>query len=299
MMYQSPTGDDDAVIEATEAADPRVPVVVASPHSGRNYSALFLEASRLDPVALRRSEDSFVDEIFADAPGRGAAMIKALFPRAFLDTNREAFELDPEMFDDRLPGYVNTRSPRVIAGLGTIARVVSQGHEIYKRKLHFAEALERINSLYHPYHTSLLSLIRRTRQEFGYCILLDGHSMPSYVPGHGDLPGHPTLQDIVLGDAHGTACAQEVMAVVERFLSRRGYRVTRNTPYAGGYTTRHYGRPDAAVHAIQIEINRGLYMDEQTLTRKPFLDDLRNDMGDLINTLASLDGKYLRGTAVS
>ena len=287
-----------ALIETIDAGEPLVPIVVASPHSGRNYSKIFLEASQLDPLTLRRSEDGFVDEIFAEAPQRGAAMLKALFPRAFLDTNREAFELDPDMFGDRLPGYVNSRSPRVMAGLGTIARVVSHGKEIYNRKLTFAEALERINGLYHPYHTALLEMVQATRARFGYCVLLDCHSMPSFVPAHGNIPGHPTHHDIVLGDAHGTACAPSLMAMIERFLSRRGYRVSRNTPYAGGYTTRHYGRPDAAVHAVQIEINRGLYMDERAMTRKPFLAELRGDMGDLVSAIAALDGKALSSDRV-
>ena len=289
------TVDFRSTIEIVDACEPRVPVVVASPHSGRAYSTHFLSLSQLDPLTLRKSEDGFVDEIFCDAPACGAPMLKALFPRAFLDTNREAFELDPDMFDDMLPSYVNTRSPRVNAGLGTIARVVAHGQEIYNRKLHFSEALDRINHFYHPYHTALLGLIHETRERFGFCVLVDCHSMPSTMPASMMRSAGRAPTDFVLGDAHGTSCNPLVMDTAERWLTRLGYSVTRNAPYAGGYTTRHYGRPDAGVHAIQIEINRGLYMDEDAITRKPYLTTLAEQMTELVSVLAALDQAALRG----
>jgi N-formylglutamate amidohydrolase len=285
--------DAPGALEILAPGEQRLPVVLASPHSGRTYPDAFVAASQLDPVALRRSEDGFVDEIFAGAPLHGAPLLKALFPRAFLDPNREAFELDPEMFADPLPAYVNTRSPRVIAGLGTIARIVGHGQEIYRCKLDFAEALWRINRLYRPYHRALADLIEATRLRFGLCILIDCHSMPSSGDAAGDQAGGSPA-DFVLGDCYGSACHAAVVETAEAWLEERGYAVVRNAPYAGGYTTRHYGRPRAGVHALQIEINRSLYMDERRLTRKPYLATLANEMPLLIEALGRIDVTALR-----
>ncbi|WP_377808484.1 N-formylglutamate amidohydrolase [Azospirillum sp. A29] len=268
----------------------RLPLVLASPHSGNAYSAEFLASSRLDARALRKSEDCFVDEIFAFAPGFGVPLIRALFPRAYLDVNREAYELDPEMFADPLPAYVNTRSPRVAAGLGTIARVVANGEDIYKGKLRFAEALDRVSRCYTPYHNALRQLVDGTRDAFGHVLLIDCHSMPSgsvTTGGRGSGRGgtHP---DIVLGDCFGNACAPAVIDAAEDYLRGLGYAVSRNNPYAGGYTTRHYGRPRQGIHTLQIEIARDLYMDEAALTRLPYLGTLARHMTELVDTLGLL-----------
>ncbi|WP_434615233.1 N-formylglutamate amidohydrolase [Azospirillum sp. B2RO_4] len=273
----------------------RLPLVLASPHSGNAYSAAFLASSRLDARALRKSEDCFVDEIFAFAPGLGVPLIRALFPRAYLDVNREAYELDPEMFADPLPAYVNTRSPRVAAGLGTIARVVANGEDIYKSKLRFAEALDRVSRCYTPYHNALRQLVDATRDAFGHVLLIDCHSMPSAGAatdgrrgngrGGGRGASHP---DIVLGDCFGNACAPAVIDAAEAYLCGLGYAVSRNNPYAGGYTTRHYGRPRQGIHTLQIEIARDLYMDEAALTRLPYLDVLARHMTELVDTLGLL-----------
>src|SRR5690625_453337 len=204
-----------------------LPLVISSPHSGSDYPRQFLAESRLDPLMPRRSEDSFVDEIFACAPQMGAPLLRALFPRAFVDLNREPYELDPGMFDSPLPDYANTQSPRVAAGLGTIARVVANGAEIYRRKLPLNEALERIRTHYYPYHQSLANLVESTRHRFGYCILLDCHSMPSSAGGQG-AGLHRTRVDFVLGDCHGTACAPALTEAAAETLTRAGYRVSRN-----------------------------------------------------------------------
>lgn len=264
-----------------------LPLVLASPHSGNLYPADFLAASRLDARTLRKSEDCFVDEIFAFAPTLGVPMIRALFPRAYLDANREAYELDPAMFADPLPAYVNTRSPRVAAGLGTIARVVANGEDIYKGKLRFAEAMERVDRCYTPYHTALRRLVEDTRDAFGHALLIDCHSMPSpgSAPRNDRSRNRP---DIVLGDCYGNACAATVINAAEQLLRGLGYKVNRNNPYAGGYTTRHYGRPRQGIHALQIEIARDLYMDEAALTRLPFLNVLARHMGELVNALGRL-----------
>jgi N-formylglutamate amidohydrolase len=263
-----------------------LPLVVASPHSGQLYPEDLLEASRLDPRALRKSEDCFVQEIFAGAPALGAPLIHALFPRAYVDPNREPYELDPVMFEDELPDWVNRTSPRVAVGLGTIARVVADGEDIYRRKLRFAEAERRIDRFYRPYHAALEQLIAVTVERFGACLLLDAHSMPS-AGARGELPRRRV--DIVLGDRLGTSCHTRVTRTAEARLRALGFHVALNAPYAGGYTTRHYGRPDRGRHCLQIEINRALYMDERNFEPKAALGKLRADMADLIACLGRLD----------
>jgi N-formylglutamate amidohydrolase len=267
------------------------PLVFASPHSGRCYPAEFLAASRLDSPGLRRSEDSFVDELFGAASGVGAPLVSATFPRAWCDPNREPWELDPAMFADALPSWVNTTSARVNAGLGTIARVVASGESIYRGKLTFAEAEQRIESCWKPFHDTLASVIQETRARFGQCVLIDCHSMPSHVPtsGRGDR-----LADFVLGDAHGTTCMAHLTRFVERRLIDLGYRVRRNDPYAGGFITRHYGRPRDHVHALQIEIARDLYMNELRYERSAGFAAVQRDLSLLIESLSSELTRTLR-----
>ncbi len=243
----------------------------------------------LDPLALRRSEDSFVDELFADAPACGAPLLAARFPRAYCDPNREPWELDPTMFEDVLPAWVNTSSPRVGAGLGTIARVVSSGEAIYRGKLPFAEAEQRVRQCWEPYHTALAALIAQTRERFGACLLVDCHSMPGSASQGGQGAGQPGGQasDIVLGDAHGTACAARVARRVEAMLTAQGFSVRRNEPYAGGYVTRHYGRPREGVHALQVEVARRLYMDETRIAKLPDFVVVARRLGALVAALCA------------
>ena len=269
---------------ALHLPDPQtLPVVLASPHSGRHYPAAFLKASRLDALAIRGSEDSFVDDLFADAPSLGAPLLCATFPRAFVDANREAWELDPAMFADPLPSHANTRSPRVIAGLGSIPRIITGGVEIYRGKLPLAEAERRLNGCYAPYHAALDSLISRTVRRFGVCIFIDCHSMPSL-----DTPGRCGL-DMVIGDCHGASCDRALSLFICAWLEERGYRVGRNNPYAGGYCTQHYGRPSQGVHALQIEISRALYMDEQRIAPAEGFGLLRRRLHGLVGALAGFD----------
>ncbi|HZP99604.1 MAG TPA: N-formylglutamate amidohydrolase [Reyranella sp.] len=281
-----------AILDVIRPARQTLPLVFASPHSGCNYPAEFVQGSNLDPLSLRRSEDSFVDRLFAAAPARGAPLLRALFPRAFCDPNREPYELDPAMFDDALPAFANTRSPRVAAGLGTIAKVVANGAEIYGGKLRYAEISSRINGYYKPYHAALRALVDETRAQFGFCILVDCHSMPSMGGPMDKDPGESRV-DFVLGDCFGTACAAAVTDGAERLLTGLGYVVTRNDPYAGGFTTRHYGRPAERCHALQIEINRALYMNEETIEPIDYLPTLADNLGRLIEGLGSLSGREL------
>ena len=263
-----------------------VPLVLASPHSGRRYPPDFVALARLDPVSLRRSEDAFVDELFAGGPARGALLLRALFPRAYVDPNREPYELDPGMFVDALPAYANTDSRRVQSGLGTIARIVSNGAPIYASKLRFAEAAARIRDCYRPYHAALGGLVRNTLGGFGCAILLDCHSMPS-IGGPMDSDSGTTRVDIVLGDRHGASCHPIVTATAAEVLEGLGYVVRRNLPYAGGYTTKSYGQPSAGVHALQIEVNRALYMDEERVERGRGLGAVAANMAQLIEALGS------------
>ena len=261
------------------------PVICASPHSGRIYPLAMMAASQLDRRAIRRSEDAHVDELIAAAPSFGHALIAAQFARAFIDVNREPWELDPAMFEDELPAFAKARTARVAAGLGAIARIVCEGQEIYARKLTFAEAEARVRQVHQPYHAALTALIAETKATRGLAILIDWHSMPAAAASGRN--GEPC--DFVLGDRFGAACASAVPALVDRELSAMGYRVARNTPYAGGYTTEHYGRPARGVHALQIEVNRALYVDEVSLAPTPGFDRLKSDLEHLFKTLADTD----------
>lgn len=269
-----------APLAVTRPRSQSAPIVVVSAHSGRDYPAEFLACARLDPLALRRSEDSFVDELFAAAPSLGVPLLTANFPRAFCDANREKWELDPAMFDDPLPSWANTTSTRVGAGLGTIARVVGAGDAIYRRKLLWAEAERRLEEFWQPFHDALRALIEATCARFGACLVVDCHSMPSGAAS----PKPPC--DMVLGDAHGTACSAQATRQAERALAAMDYTVRRNDPYAGGYITRNYGRPRQHVHALQLEISRPLYMDEATIQRSADFPAVQADMTALLQALA-------------
>ena len=277
MHSDHPFGDGEGQRPAFEVLAPEtiaVPLVFNSPHSGAYYPQTFLAGSRLDPLTLRKSEDCFVDALFDFALDYGAPLLRAHFPRAYLDVNREPYELDPRMFDGRLPAFVNSRSMRVAGGLGTIARIVGDQHEIYRGKLTVDEAFARIESLYKPYHRTLRSLLQAQHRRFGFALLIDCHSMPSSGLHRDDAQ----RADIVLGDRFGTSSAPVFVEALDDALRDRGYRVSRNRPYAGGFITEHYGSPVNAIHAIQIEINRGLYMDERTIAPSDGFPRLRQDL---------------------
>jgi N-formylglutamate amidohydrolase len=267
------------------------PLVFASPHSGRLYPADMMAAAALDATAIRRSEDAFVDELIGLAPSVGAALLTASLARAYIDVNRDAFELDPAMFADALPEFARARTARVAAGLGAIPRVVSEGQEIYARKLNYAEARDRIDRAHRPYHAALARLLGEARAAHGFAVLIDWHSMPAAAAR---ANGRDAPCDIVLGDRFGAACSDALTARVERELAAMGYRVARNTPYAGGYTTEHYGRPARRVHALQIEINRALYLDEASLTPTEGFARLKADVERLTRSLALADWAGLK-----
>jgi len=270
-----------------------VPAIFNSPHSGRAYPAEFLRQSRLSPQALRKSEDCYIDELFAGCLAHGAPLLLAHVPRSYIDLNREPYELDPRMFAGELPGYVNTASPRVAGGLGTIPRVVAEGEDIYRARLPVAEALSRIERIYRPYHRTLTALVEEVFAKNGSVLLVDCHSMPSTAANQ-ISPARVPQVDIVLGDRFGASCSEEVTGYLEELLRAQGLSVLRNKPYAGGFITHSQGAPRAGRHALQIEINRALYIDETKLEKARGFEPLRRTLttvtGELLAALAGLIG---------
>ncbi|MGE0740247.1 MAG: N-formylglutamate amidohydrolase [Hyphomonadaceae bacterium] len=281
-------GDSDSYPEARseppfvliEPLRRMAPLIFASPHSGRRYPPELLADARVSLISLRRSEDAYVDELFAGAAAHGAAVLSASVARAYVDLNRDPAELDPEMFEERPPHSPHLSSARVQAGLGAIPRISGDGQTIYRRKLSLDEAERRIAAVHRPYHALLESLIAETREQFGCAVLVDCHSMPNNARGAHN-------PDIVLGDRFGASCHPSVTALAEATLRRLGYRVARNAPFAGGHTTQTYGRPAHRVHALQIEINRALYIDERTLERTNGYARVRADMTRLAEALSA------------
>jgi N-formylglutamate amidohydrolase len=260
MSFQRTPTDRDA-LDCYLPARQAFPVVVASPHSGSFYPPEFLALAAVPLAALRRAEDAFVDELFRAAPDLGMPFLAARFPRSYVDANREPYELDPGMFEGPLPRPLNHRTTRVAAGLGMIPRVAASGEAIYRARVPSTEIEHRLETCWRPYHVALSMAVEQTYGLFGGAFLLDAHSMPSSSSGIG-LRDREQRVDIVLGDNHGEACAPHLMDRAERYLVGQGLRVLRNQPYAGGFTTQRYGRPSLGRHALQIEINRSLYMDE-------------------------------------
>ena len=276
---------------AFETIRPRrlmAPVVFNSAHSGRDYPERFLQMTRLDHLSIRQSEDAYVDELFSRAPHLGAPLLRAHFPRAYLDVNREPWELDPTMFVEPLSERFNTNSPRVAAGLGTLARIVAENKPIYRERLTLDDARMRIEGIYQPYHATLQQLLTQAHASFGVAVLIDCHSMPRL-----SRAGDRATPDIVLGDRYGTTCAPILVDLVEMVFSAAGLRVARNRPYAGGFATRTYGRPQHGVHALQIEISRHLYMNEVTLERSDGHEAMCQLTGRLVASLIGLDPAML------
>ncbi len=286
----------DPPFEVLEPAEIRGAIAFNSPHSGSIYPRAFLAAARLDLPTLRRSEDCFVDELLAGVVRRGHPLMRAHFPRCFVDVNREPYELDPRMFEGRLPSFANTRSMRVAGGLGTVARVVGDAQEIYDQRIPVDDALRRIEGLYKPYHRALRRLVTRIHREFGAAVLVDCHSMPSAAGPKDERP----RADIVIGDRYGTSCVGAVTDIIEQVLRGRGYSVSRNKPYAGGFITEHYGNPAAGLHSVQLEINRGLYMDERRFERSATFASVAADLetlADQLNDIALYELRPYRSAA--
>jgi N-formylglutamate amidohydrolase len=255
----------ETVYQLRLPAVPTSPAVFNSPHSGQDYPRSFISRSRLTRLQLRSSEDAFVDELFACAPEAGAPFLAARVPRACVDLNRGPDELDPALI---LGASRRATNPRIAAGLGVIPRVVSEGRAIMEGKLTLAEAEHRLATYYRPYHARLRSLLGSQRALFGSAILFDCHSMP-----HDALSSAPTVwgrrPEIVLGDRFGASCERWLIDAATDLFRAAGFSVARNAPFAGGYITQHYGRPREGIQALQIEIDRSLYMDESRIERSP------------------------------
>lgn len=283
-MAVDPPDPSDPPFRLDRPARQTVPFVFASPHSGRSYPPSLVARSRLDATSLRRSEDAFVDELFAGAVGLGAPLLAALFPRAFVDVNRGMAELDAGMFEAALAVPVDAPSPRVAAGLGVIPRIVRDGAEIYRGKLDSGEASARLEQFYKPYHHALAALLDETQARFGVAVLIDCHSMPSAL----------SVPDIVLGDRYGAAAAPVLSARAETALLREGFSVARNTPYAGGHTTVLHGRTALGRHALQIEINRALYLDENRVIKKASFESVRARLTRAMEQITAIPAAQLR-----
>lgn len=263
--------------------------VFSSPHSGAEYPPAFLRRSSLTPLQIRSSEDAFVDELFAAAPGAGAPLLAARVPRACIDLNRAADDLDPALIAGASRRYLNAR---VAAGLGVIPRVVGEGRAIMQGKLTLAEAERRIRDCWHPYHDQLRTLLAEARALHGMAILVDCHSMP-----HDALNATPSVRgrrpDIILGDRFGAACQRWLVDAATDLFAAQGFRVARNALFAGGYITQAYGRPAQGVQAMQIEIDRALYMDETRIERLPGFDEVAARIGEVAAGLAALEPRRL------
>jgi N-formylglutamate amidohydrolase len=266
--------------EIIPPAEWTAPAIFNSPHSGRDFPAAFLRQSRLPVAKLRKSEDCYVDELFLSCISHGAPMLRARVPRSYIDLNREPYELDPRMFTGDLPGHANTGSPRVAGGLGTIPRIVSEGEDIYRGRIDYAEARQRIERIHIPYHRTLAALAQAVLAKTGEVLLVDCHSMPASATAHVAPPGSGPV-DVVLGDRYGSSCAEDITEIVENNLRRHGLRVLRNKPYAGGFITQNHGAPQRGQHALQIEINRSLYMNEANLDKTYNFQYVKDVISDL------------------
>ena len=268
-------------------------VVFASPHSGRHYPRDFLKKSVLDELTIRSSEDAFMDQLIAKAPLYGAPLLAAKMPRAYLDLNRAVDELDPALIQD---AQRSGHNPRIASGLGVIPRVVSNGWEIYRGKIKRAEADYRISNYWRPYHAKLQELLDDTKSRFNEAILVDFHSMPheavdAVTPPQGLRP------EIILGDRFGASSGNEIVEQIETVFLEAGLKVSRNAPFAGAYIAQHYGRPSKRQHAIQIEIDRALYMNETHVRPNGNFRDFQVLMEDIVQQIAEIGRRSLRMAA--
>lgn len=294
-MQKTRPAELEPPFEVIQPTTQTTPLVFCSPHSGRVYHDAFLAQSQLAPNDLRKSEDYLIDDLFGEASSFGAPVIAAKFPRAFIDVNREPYELDPYLFEEPLPDYANQTTVRVIGGLGTIARIVADGEEIYDAPLTLHEALSRVELYYKPFHAALSTLLKQTVEKFGGAVLVDCHSMPSQKATRSSQ----YRPDFVLGDRFGSSCDPELTQMIRKHLKLQAYDVQLNRPYAGGFITEHYGRPVDGINAVQIEINRGLYMDENTLTVHPGFARLKSHLSDLISMLSNQAPALFEGRAAA
>lgn len=288
--------DGVATYEYREPAQLRVPYLFNSPHSGRVYPKSFLRQTVLTGTSIRMSEDCYVDLLIEDVVRMGAGFMAANFPRALVDVNRDNYELDPEMFDEPLPDFVPQPTVRVSAGLGTIPKIVATNVNIYDGKIPLSDAFDRINSFYVPYHQKLYEALSSMRERFGFAILIDFHSMPGKLKFFGGTK----QPDFILGDQHGRSCAQSFSAYAADLLCEKGYTVSLNRPYSGGFITAHYGDVANNIHSLQIEINRSLYLNEISLEVNNNFLHLKRDLIDFAADLMAFpEGDFIAFNAAA
>lgn len=277
----SPEGNASKIEAFTlqRAETVRAPVIFASPHSGTVYPASMQDLLCVPLADLQRTEDAFVDDLYSRAVDQGTLLLSANYARGFVDLNRDARELDASMFRDGLPRTAGMPSARVKAGLGCFPRVGSSGRDVYAGPMSRQDGVFRLDQVYDRYHLALQAEIERLKSDWSDIVIIDCHSMPSRQPGRSHLP------DIVLGDRFGSSCSARLTSVAERRFRREGLSVTRNAPYAGGYTTRRYGRPRRGVHVLQIEINRALYMDETAVEKSAGFGRTHDQVSRLIEDI--------------
>ena len=258
-------------------------VVFALPHSGRDYGVSFLNQSILDKISIRSSEDAFLDQLIDGIEKYGAPKIIANAPRAFIDLNRSTDELDPAL----ISGIKNNiRSPRISSGLGVIPRVVSHGKEIYRGKLSLEQAQSRIEYYWKPYHKDLANLLKRAQSIYGQSLLIDMHSMPhEAVSTQSSFIKAP---EIVVGDRFGMSSDPEFTNLIVSILKQHGFRVAKNTPFAGAFITKHHGKIKDRTHAIQLEIDRSLYMDEERVLPNSGFEKLKSQLFPALIQISSL-----------
>jgi len=295
MHYPVSESNEEMSVRSFTLKEPlrrRTSIVFASPHSGDVYPESFLRRTELDTTTIRSSADSFVDRIFASAPDFGAPLLAAVAPRAYVDLNRASDEFDSALIEGVKRA---THNPRVVSGLGVIPRVVANGRAIYRGKISIAEANKRIEDVWLPYHAKLQSLLDENRRDFGEAVLIDCHSMPHEALSGQLSAGQPP--EIVLGDRFGASAAPRFVERVEAAFVRAGFRVARNSPFAGAYSTQAYGRPTRSQHAIQIEIDRSLYMDETTITPRADFDAFCARMRSVVADIAYIGRKDIQVAA--
>lgn len=290
MVYNLPVGIgkrarimtfDKGVYELVRPDQWQGGVIFASPHSGRCYPEWFLAETQLDSQQLRSSEDAFVDRLIAPAVDHGAVVLTSNVPRCMVDLNRDPGEIDPLVVADARPGVM---TPRIMAGLGVIPRVVSQGRAIHHRPIPQAEADSRIERLWHPYHQTLAALIDEAAARFGGAVLIDMHSMPRDALAHLPRP----RPDFVLGDRNGVSASPRISTAIMDIVTKAGYRIRRNSPFSGAYIAAAYGRPVNNVHVVQLELDRSLYMDERKIEPRPDFDRFAQRFAQIIAQLAKL-----------
>ncbi len=274
-----------------EAADP-APLVVDSPHSGRDLPTDFDPAP--DPSVVRQTEDAYVDHLFAEAPAHGAALLVARFSRAYIDVNRATDEIDPALLSEPWPSPVRT-TEKTRLGVGLIRRLVADGIPVYARKLSAAEVWRRIETCWRPYRAALANVLAGRAARFGGAIYLDAHSMKSVANGCTPDPPGTRRPDFVLGDLRGTACGGWLTDHLEHALVARGYAVAVNWPYAGADLVRSFADPGRGIHAIQLEVNRRLYLDEPRCELAPGASRVARDLADVVAGLARLARERFRG----